>query len=61
MTGNNDLTIVFNSEGGADAKVVRDRLDMYNVGVTGESTWYPVNFFVKSGRGETLGGVMGAI
>lgn len=61
MPTNNDLTIVFNADGGADAKFVRDRLDLYNVGITGQSTWYPVNFFVKSGRGETLGGVLGAI
>jgi len=61
MTRDNDLTIVFNPDGGPDAKFVRDRLDMYNVGVTGISAWYPVNFFVKSDRGETLGGVMGAI
>ena len=61
MSTNSDLTIVFNPDGGADAKFVRERLDLYNVGITGVSTWYPVNFFVKSGRGETLGGVMGAI
>jgi GNAT superfamily N-acetyltransferase len=61
MPSSNDHTIVFNAEGGADAKYVRERLDLYNVGITGVSTWYPVNFFVKSARGETLGGVMGAI
>jgi hypothetical protein len=62
MTTSDDLTIVFNPDsGGNEAKFVRERLDLYNVGKTGESTWYPVNFFVKSPRGETLGGVMGAI
>jgi GNAT superfamily N-acetyltransferase len=61
MASSNDLMIVFNAEGGADAKYVRERLDLYNVGVTGVSAWYPVNFFVKSARGETLGGVLGAI
>ena len=34
---------------------------MYNVGVTGVSAYYPVHFFVKSGRGETMGGVLGGI
>jgi GNAT superfamily N-acetyltransferase len=58
---NTDLTIVFSQDGGADSQRVRDRLDMFNVGATGESTWYPVHFFVKSGRGETLGGVLGGI
>jgi hypothetical protein len=62
MTTDSDLSIVFNVDsGGAEAKFVRERLDLYNVGQTGISTWYPVNFFVKSARGETLGGVMGAI
>ena len=28
-----DLTIVFDEKGGADAQLVRERLDMYNVGV----------------------------
>jgi ribosomal protein S18 acetylase RimI-like enzyme len=58
---NSDFTIVFNAEGGADAKFVSERLALYNVGVTGDSKWYPVNFFVKSGRGETVGGVLGAV
>jgi hypothetical protein len=40
-------------DGGADAQLVRERLDMYNVGVTGVSAYYPCNFFVKSERGET--------
>ena len=61
MASSNDSMIVFNAQGGDDAKYVRERLDLYNVGITGVSTWYPVNFFVKSERGETLGGVMGAI
>ena len=53
---NSDLTIVFDPDiGGAEAQFVRERLDLYNVGVTGVSAWYPVKFFVKSARGETLG------
>jgi ribosomal protein S18 acetylase RimI-like enzyme len=56
-----DLTIVFNEHGGADAQLVRERLDMYNVGVTGVSAYHPMHFFVKSGRGETRGGVLGGI
>jgi len=61
MTTSNDIKIVFNPEDEADGKYVRERLDLYNVGKTGDSTWYPVNFFVKSARGETLGGVLGSI
>lgn len=55
------LTIVFDEKGGADAQLVRERLDMYNVGATGVSTYYPVHFFVKSSRGETKGGLLGGI
>jgi GNAT superfamily N-acetyltransferase len=62
MPTDDDLAIVFNPDiGSADARYVRERLDLYNVGVTGVSAWYPVQFFVKSARGETLGGVLGSI
>jgi GNAT superfamily N-acetyltransferase len=61
MTTSHDLAIVFAENGGADAQLVRERLDMFNIGVTGISTYYPVNFFVKSTRGETLGGILGGI
>jgi ribosomal protein S18 acetylase RimI-like enzyme len=61
MATNHDLTIVFSPDGGADAGHVRDHLDLYNVGATGVSTYYPVHFFLKSARGETLGGVLGSI
>ncbi|MBS0524851.1 MAG: GNAT family N-acetyltransferase [Proteobacteria bacterium] len=62
MSTDNDLAIVFNPDiGGADARYVRERLDLYNVGVTGVYAWYPVQFFAKSDRGETLGGVLGSI
>jgi ribosomal protein S18 acetylase RimI-like enzyme len=56
-----DLTIVFDQSEGAEAELVRDRLDMYNVAVTGLSTYYPVHFYVKSPRGETVGGLLGNI
>jgi len=56
-----DLTIVFQQEPGEAGRLVRDRLDMYNVGATGISGYWPVNFFVKNARGETLGGLMGGI
>jgi len=56
-----DLKIVFEQEGGQAASLVRDRLDMFNVGVTGVAGYYPVNLFLKSGRGETLGGLLGGI
>jgi GNAT superfamily N-acetyltransferase len=56
-----DLKIVFTQEGGDAATLVRDRLDLYNIAVTGVPNYYPVNLFVKSARGETLGGLLGGI
>jgi ribosomal protein S18 acetylase RimI-like enzyme len=56
-----DLKIVFEQEGGAQARLVNDRLDIYNVGQTGVSAFYPVNFFVKNARGETMGGLLGHV
>ena len=56
-----DLKITFAQEGGAEAALVRDRLDIYNVGETGVSAFYPVNFFVKNARGEVLGGLLGSV
>ena len=56
-----ELTIVFEQAEGAEAQFVRDRLDMFNVAVTGVSAYYPVHFFLKSDRGETMGGLLGGI
>ena len=60
MTPERELRIVFDQAGGAEAQLVRDRLDLFNVGVTGVSAYYPVHFFLKSERGETMGGLLGA-
>ena len=61
MNPSTDYQIVFDQIGGADAQLVRDRLDMFNVGVTGLSAYYPVHLFLKSPRGETMGGLLGGI
>jgi hypothetical protein len=53
-----DLTIVFDQTG-AGAQFIRDHLDAFNVGVTGISAWYPLHLFLRSDRGETLGGLLG--
>lgn len=55
------LTIVFEQEAGPSAALVRDRLDMHNVAATGVSAFYPLHFYVRSARGETLGGLLGFI
>ena len=61
MKPEGEFTIVFDQAGGTEAQFVRDHLDFFNVGVTGESAYYPVHFFLKSERGETLGGLLGNI
>ena len=61
MTPERELRIVFDQAGGAEAQLVRDRLDLFNVGVTGVSAYYPVHFFLKNERGETMGGLLGGI
>jgi len=55
-----ELKIVFEPSS-TDAPTVRDRLDFYNVGVTGDSTYYPVNLILRSERNEVLGGLLGSI
>jgi GNAT superfamily N-acetyltransferase len=41
------------------SRLVVDGLDAHAIAATGISTWYPVGFFLKSGRGEWLGDLMG--
>ena len=55
-----ELTIVFD-QAGTHAQFVRDHLDIFNVGVTGLSAWYPVNFILKNERAEVMGGLLGQI
>jgi ribosomal protein S18 acetylase RimI-like enzyme len=40
---------------------VTEGVDLHTIAVTGMSDWYPCNFFVKSDRGEWLGGLYGNI
>ena len=61
MKPSNELEMVFQQEGGSAAPFVREHLDLFNVAATGESAYYPVNIFVRSARGEVMGGLMGSI
>jgi GNAT superfamily N-acetyltransferase len=36
-------------------------LDNFNIAITGEAAFYPVNFFLRDYRGEVLGGLLGHI
>jgi ribosomal protein S18 acetylase RimI-like enzyme len=56
-----EYSIVFDQAGGREAQLVRDKLDFFNVGVTGVSTYYAVHLFLKNERGEVMGGLLGAI
>ena len=56
-----ELEIVFSQEGGSAAQFVREHLDIFNVGATGVSAFYPVHFFLKSDRDEIMGGLIGNI
>ena len=40
---------------------VRDRLDLHNVGATGQSEYYAVAIFIKDAREEVLGGLLGSL
>jgi len=40
MKSGSKLKIVFQQHGGADAQLVREHLDLFNVGVTGVSAYY---------------------
>jgi len=42
-------------------RFVTESLASYNIAATGHSSWYPVGFFLKSARGEWLGGLLGNI
>ena len=42
-------------------RFVTESLASYNVAATDVSAWYPVGFFLKSPRGEWLGGLMGEL
>ena len=45
--------------GEALTRFVTDNLVNVNFARTGLSTWHPVNYFLKSPRGEILGGLLG--
>jgi GNAT superfamily N-acetyltransferase len=40
---------------------VIDSLDAHNIAATGLSAWHPVGFFLKSPRGEWMGGLLGSL
>lgn len=43
------------------SRFVSDNVIGYNLAQTGISDWHPSNFFLRSGRGEWLGGLTGLV
>ena len=43
------------------SRLVQDGVDLHNIAATGIAEWYPVNFFLRSPRGEWMGGLLGTI
>jgi GNAT superfamily N-acetyltransferase len=57
-----ELEIVFDALPGEGLRrFITESLASYNVAATGQAEWYPVGFFLKSGKGEWLGGLLGDI
>ncbi|MGC1410470.1 MAG: GNAT family N-acetyltransferase [Acetobacteraceae bacterium] len=55
-----DLEIVFDPlPPAALREFITYRLGMFNVARTGFDEWHPIGFFLKSGQGEWLGGLLG--
>lgn len=56
------LEIVFDPlPSDALSRFVTESLAAYNIAATGQESWYPIGFFLRSGRGEWLGGLLGNI
>jgi GNAT superfamily N-acetyltransferase len=43
------------------SRFITESLASYNIAATAQESWYPVGFFLKSARGEWLGGLLGNI
>jgi GNAT superfamily N-acetyltransferase len=56
------LEIVFDPlPGDALTRFVTESLASYNIAATAQESWYPVGFFLRTARGEWLGGLLGNI
>ena len=57
-----DLDLVFDPLPGEDlVRFVTDNVVSVNFARTGLSAWHPVNFFLKSSRGEVMAGLTGYV
>lgn len=57
-----ELRVVFDQMPDGEAvERVKNGVDFHNFAATGLSAYYPTNFFLRSARGETMGGLLGMI
>ena len=57
-----DLEIVFDPLPGESlTRFITESLGSYVVAATGQADWYPLGFFLRSGDGEWLGGLLGSL
>ncbi len=57
-----ELKVVFDQMPDGEAvERVKTGVDFHNFAATGVSAYYPTNFFLRSARGETMGGLLGMI
>ncbi len=55
-----ELELVFDPlPGEALTRFVTESLASYNIAATAQESWYPVGFFLRTGRGEWLSGLLG--
>jgi ribosomal protein S18 acetylase RimI-like enzyme len=46
---------------GAMSQFITDGVNSHNVAMTGQATWYPVNYVLRSPAGEIAGGLLGHV
>jgi GNAT superfamily N-acetyltransferase len=56
-----EVSLVFEPGNEFAEKVVTSGLERHNIAATGQTAYYPVSYFLKSARGEVLGGLLGSI
>ncbi len=45
----------------AASRLITDGIDAFNIAATGSAAFYPVNFVLRSERGEIFGGLLGFV
>jgi GNAT superfamily N-acetyltransferase len=56
-----DIALVFEPGNEFAEKFVTNGLENHNIAATGQAAYYPVSYFLKTPRGEVLGGLLGMI